>query len=143
MKITRRGFLAAGAAASAYPLLAQQKDSSPRSRSSRLDSRLAEAGTKPVLDRTPFKSPVIIESVELLRKGREHFLRVRSADGAEGISVDNGRADVLHPILKRLVIPYFIGKDARDLEEHLFAVYRDSDNYKFQGLALCCPVALV
>ena len=143
MKITRRGFLAAGVAASTLPLLAQQRDSSSRSRSSSLDSRLEEAGTKPVLDRTPFKSPVIIESMELLRKGREHFLRVRSADGAEGISVDNGRADVLHPILHRLIIPCFIGKDARDLEEHLFAVYRDRDNYKFQGLALWCPVALV
>ncbi len=152
MKITRRGFLAAGAAASALPLLAQQRDSS-RSRSvgaskqregaSSLEARLEEAGTRPVLERTPFKSPVIIESIELLRKGREHFLRVRSKDGAEGISVDNGRADVLHPILNRLVIPYFIGKDARELEEHLFGVYRDRDNYKFQGLALWCPVALV
>jgi len=143
MKITRRGFLAAGAAASAFPLLAQQKDSSPRSRPSVLDARLEEAAARPVLDRTPFKSPVIIESIELLRKGREHFLRVRSADGAEGISVDNGRADLLHPILNRLIIPYFSGKDARDLEEHLFGVYRDRDNYKFQGLALWCPVALV
>jgi L-alanine-DL-glutamate epimerase-like enolase superfamily enzyme len=143
MKITRRGFLAAGAAASAFPLLAQQKDSSSRSRPSTLDSRLQEAGARPVLDRTLFKSPVTIESIELLRKGHEHFLRVRSQDGAEGISVDNGRADVLHPILNRLIIPYFIGKDARDLEEHLFAVYRDRDNYKFQGLALWCPVALV
>src|SRR5436190_12516101 len=143
MKITRRGFLAAGAAASAYPLLAQQRSSSPRSRSSSLDARLEEAGTRPVLERTPFKSPVIIESIELLRKGREHFLRVRSKDGAEGISVDNGRAEVLHPILNRLVIPYFIGKDARELEEHLFQVYRHESNYKLQGLALWCPVALV
>jgi L-alanine-DL-glutamate epimerase-like enolase superfamily enzyme len=86
---------------------------------------------------------VIIESIELLRKGREHFVRVRSRDGAEGISVDNGRADVLHPILNRLVIPFFIGKDARDLEELLFGVYRDRDNYKFQGLAFWCPVALI
>jgi L-alanine-DL-glutamate epimerase-like enolase superfamily enzyme len=143
MKITRRGFLAAGAAASAYSLLAQQKDSSSGSRPSTLDSRLSEAAAKPVLDLKGLKDPVIIESIELLRKGREHFLRVRSKDGAEGISVDNGRADVLHPILNRLIIPYFIGKDARDLEEHLFGVYRDRDNYKFQGLALWCPVALV
>jgi L-alanine-DL-glutamate epimerase-like enolase superfamily enzyme len=70
-------------------------------------------------------------------------LRVRSKDGAIGISVDNGRADVLHPIINRLVAPYFIGKDARELEEHLFGVYRERDNYKFQGLALWCPVALV
>ncbi len=86
---------------------------------------------------------LIIESIQLLRKGRDYFVRVRSQDGAEGVSVDNGRADVIHPILHQLVIPYFIGKDARDLEEHLFGVYRYKDNYKLQGLALWCPVALV
>src|SRR6266487_1289459 len=143
MKITRRGFLAAGAAASAYPLLAQEKNASRSSRASALDARLSEAAAQPVLNLKGLADPVIIESIELLRKGREHFLRVRSKDGAEGISVDNGRADILHPILNRLVIPYFIGKDARELEEHLFGVYRDRDNYKFQGLALWCPVALV
>jgi len=51
--------------------------------------------------------------------------------------------DLLHPILNRLVIPFFVGKDARDLEEHLFGVYRYQSNYKLQGLALWCPVALV
>lgn len=51
--------------------------------------------------------------------------------------------DVLYPILNRLVAPYFVGKDARDLEEHLFGVYRQGDNYKLQGLALWSPVALV
>ena len=66
----------------------------------------------------------------------------RSKDGAEGVSVTNGRA-YLHPILQQLVIPYFLGKDARDLEEHLFQVYRHADNYKLQGLALWCPVAWV
>ncbi len=101
------------------------------------------AAARPVLDRSRFTSPVIIESMELLRKDDEYFLRVRSKDGAEGISVDNGRADLLHPILNRLVMPYFIGKDARDLEELLFGVYRERDNYKFQGLALWCPVAMV
>ena len=40
--------------------------------------------------------------IELLKKGRDHFVRVRSRDGAEGISVDNGRADLLHPIFNQL-----------------------------------------
>jgi L-alanine-DL-glutamate epimerase-like enolase superfamily enzyme len=57
--------------------------------------------------------------------------------------VDDGRMDVLHPILNRLIIPYFIGKDARDLEEHLFQAYRYQSNYKLQGLALWAPMALV
>src|SRR6266850_2948636 len=143
MKISRRGFFSAGAGAGAFSLVARQTNAAPARRDSSLDTRLEQAAAKPVLRLAGLNSPIIIESIELFRKGREHFLRVRSQDGAEGISVDNGRADVLHPILNRLVIPYFIGKDARALEEHLFAVYRDRDNYKFQGLALWCPVALV
>ena len=143
MKTTRRTFVktlaaATGAGAlSVVPTTATAKDSKPD------DEALEKAAARPVLNREMFKEPVIIESIQLLRKGRLHFVRVRAKNGAEGISVDNGRADVLHPIFKQLVAPYFVGKDARDLEEHLFGVYRHSDNYKFQGLALWCPVALV
>jgi len=107
------------------------------------DDTLEQAAAKPILRLKNLKDPVIIESIELLGSGRDHFLRVRSKDGAEGISVDDGRMDVLHPILNKLVIPYFIGKDARDLEDHLFGVYRYESNYKLQGMALWCPVALV
>src|SRR5438552_4458265 len=141
MKTTRRTFakqVALGASAlSVLPAPAFAKDTHPS------DEALEKAAARPVLERQRFKDPVIIESIELLRKGRQHFVRVRSKDGAEGISVDNGRADVLHPIFNQLIAPYFVGKDARDLEEHLFGVYRQHDNYKFQGLALWCPVALV
>ena len=139
MKSTRRKFigLAAGAGALSLvrPAFGRSKDAS--------DDALEAAAAKPVLLTKAFKDPIIIESIELLRKGREHFVRVRSKDGAEGVSVDDGRIDVLHPILNRLVIPYFIGKDARNLEEHLWEVYRYQSNYKLLGLALWCPVALV
>jgi L-alanine-DL-glutamate epimerase-like enolase superfamily enzyme len=141
MKSTRRSFvkkIAAGASVfSILPAHAFAKDTKPT------DEALEKAAARPVLDLKSLKDPAIIESIQLLKAGRNYFVRVRSKDGAEGISVDNGRADVLHPILNQLVIPYFIGKDARDLEEHLFGVYRHRDNYKFQGLALWCPVALV
>ena len=141
MKSSRRSFakqLVLGASAlSILPASASAKDTRPN------DQALEQAAAKPVLKRELFKEPVIIESIELLRKGREHFIRVRAKGGAEGISVDNGRADVLHPVINRLVAPYFVGKDARDLEEHLFGVYRERDNYKLQGLALWCPVALI
>ncbi len=143
MKTTRRRFLATVASASALPLLARQNDPALNTQHSTLDARLEQAAAKPVLDLQSLKGPIIIQSVQLLKKGREYFVRVRSKDGAEGISVDNGRADILHPVLNQLVIPYFIGKDALELEEHLFGVYRYKDNYKLQGLALWCPVALV
>ena len=141
MKSSRRSFLGAAAAAGALSLI-RPTWAGGASQDAEADA-LEAAAARPVLDVQRLKDPVIIESIELLRKDGEHFLRVRSKDGAEGISVDNGRADVLHPILNRLVTPYFIGEDARDLEEHLFGVYRQWDNYKFQGLALWCPVALV
>lgn len=146
MKSTRREFLktaaTAGAAAATTPLLAQPPTVAAGFRPV-TDAALEKAAARPVLQLKGLTSPVIIESIELLRNGREHFVRVRSKDGAEGIAVDDGRIDTLHPILNRLVIPYFIGKDARDLEEHLFGVYRYQSNYKLLGLALWCPVALV
>jgi L-alanine-DL-glutamate epimerase-like enolase superfamily enzyme len=140
MKITRRGFLSAGtgAAALALPARLGAAQQTPVA-----DDSLEAAASRPLLDLRALKEPVVIQSIELLRKGREDFVRVRSKDGAEGISVGNGRADVLHPILNRLIIPYFIGKDARDLEEHLFGVYRYQSNYKLLGLALWNPVAWV
>src|ERR1041385_90327 len=141
MRTTRRRFLTRTLNAAALPVLTAR--AAPVGNTEPTDEAFVNAAAKPVLDLKGIKGPVIIESIQLLRKGREHFVRVRSRDGAEGISVDNGRADVLHPILNRLVIPHFIGKDARDLEELLFGVYRDRDNYKFQGLAFWCPVALI
>src|ERR1043166_5071448 len=141
MKTSRREFakqIALGAGACALlPASAFAKDTHPD------DEALEKAAAKPVLNTSLFKTPVIIESIELLRKGRAYFVRVRSKDGAEGLAVDNGRAEVLHPIFNKLVAPYFVGKDARELEEHLFGVYRHNDNYKLQGLALWCPLAMV
>jgi L-alanine-DL-glutamate epimerase-like enolase superfamily enzyme len=148
MKFTRRRFLAtaagAGALSAVRPAYGAQPPVAPLP--STLDAQglaLEQAAAKPVLRLKGLNAPVIIESIERLRKGRENFIRVRSKDGAEGIALDNGRLKVLHPILSQLVIPYFIGKDARDWEDHLFGVYRQGDNYKLQGMALWSPVAVV
>jgi len=146
MKFNRRNFLrtatVAGVGAVTAPLLARPTNS-PASSSPVADEVLERIAAEPVLQTKKLKNPVVIESIELLRKGKDHFVRVRSKDGAEGISVDDGRMEVFHPILNQLVIPYFVGKDARDLEEHLFGVYRYQSNYKLQGLAFWVPVALV
>ena len=141
MKTNRRQFLGSAVAASAMSMLPTRNAVAAEHKVT--DAMLEKAAAQPVLQISGLKDPVIIESIQLLRKGRNHFVRVRSKDGAEGISVDDGRMDVLHPILNRLVIPYFMGKDARDLEEHLFQAYRYQSNYKLQGLALWAPVALV
>ena len=105
--------------------------------------KLEEAAGAPVLQLDGADAPLVIESIELLKKGRDSFVRVRSKDGAEGVAMTNGREQYVYPILNKLVIPYFLGKDARDLEEHLWEVYRYQSNYKLQGLALWCSVAWV
>jgi L-alanine-DL-glutamate epimerase-like enolase superfamily enzyme len=85
----------------------------------------------------------VIDSIRLLRKNRDYLIHVRSKDGAEGISLDNGRAEEYHPILNELIVPYFIGKDIRDLEMHFWELYRYQSNYKFQGLAFWSAQAAV
>ena len=53
------------------------------------------------------------------------------------------REQYLDKILKQLVIPFFLGKDARALESLLWDLYRFKDNYKLYGLALWSPQAWV
>ena len=139
MNIPRRKFLGIAAGAASVSLARPVRGSMKVV----ADNAFEKAAAKPVLQLHRLDHPVIIDSIDVLRKGRDHFVRVRSRDGAEGISLDDGRMEIIRPILSRLVIPYFRGRDARDLEEHLFGVYRYSSNYKLQGLAFWCPVALV
>jgi L-alanine-DL-glutamate epimerase-like enolase superfamily enzyme len=133
MQLHRREFLAGSAALAALPRGAH---AAPPVR------ELDRVAALPVLDREQFKSPVIIDSIRLLKREDEYFVHVRSKDGAEGISVTNPpRAEYLWPIFKQLVAPNFLGKDARDLENLLWELYRAKDNYKLYGLALWSPQA--
>ena len=148
MRLNRRRFIELTAGGGALSVLQGCQTSAERGRASSPRSnvtveQLEKAVETPILQLDGLDSPLAIESIELRQKGREYFLHVKSKDGAEGVAVTNSRAAYLHPILKRLVIPYFIGKDARDLESHLFGVYRHQSNYKLQGIALWCPVAWV
>jgi L-alanine-DL-glutamate epimerase-like enolase superfamily enzyme len=105
---------------------------------------LDQAAAAPVLKVAGFKSPVIIDSIKLLKKDTDYFVHVRSKDGAEGVSLTNPpREQYLDKILKQLVIPFFVGKDARELENHLWELYRYKDNYKLYGIALWSPQAWV
>ncbi|CAG7658849.1 mandelate racemase/muconate lactonizing enzyme family protein [Paenibacillus allorhizosphaerae] len=104
---------------------------------------LEEAANSTVLNVDGIASPVIIQSIELLFNNGLYFLRTRSKDGSEGVAVASERAAYLHPLLKQLIIPYFIGKDARDLELLLDGVYVYQSNYKLSGLALWCCISWV
>jgi L-alanine-DL-glutamate epimerase-like enolase superfamily enzyme len=134
----RRRFLQTAAAAGSLPLLATCGEASPPTISDREFSRIA---ADKVLDLEGLTSPVIIESVELRKLGRDYIVHVRSKDGAEGIAYDNGRAAIFWPIFQEHIVPFFIGRDARNLEDDLFELYRYESNYKLQGLAFWSPHA--
>jgi L-alanine-DL-glutamate epimerase-like enolase superfamily enzyme len=140
MQIDRRSFLAGAVGLGVMPAGVPARAAAGRPTGKELD----RVAALPVLKREGLTSPVIIDSIRLLKKGNEHFVHVRSKDGAEGVSLPNPpRADYLDKILKTLVIPAFIGKDARDLENLLWELYRTRDNYKLYGIALWCPQAWV
>jgi len=103
-----------------------------------LDNILAQ----PVLRRELFPDPVIIDSLELLRNGDYYTVRVRSQDGGEGLALSHkSHMRYLYPILLHRVFPFFIGKDARDLDALIDGVYIYESNYKWQALPLWVSVA--
>jgi len=106
--------------------------------------RLDEIIKKPVLKKELFPSPVIIDTLELLRFENTFLCRVRSKEGAVGLSVaNNDQMKSLYPILTTRLRPFFMGKDARNLEKLIDEVYVFQSNYKMQSLALWVPLATI
>ncbi len=143
MPTNRRAFIRTSALAAGAALGTRHAPASAVVAAGRQES-VALAGTLPVLRRELWPEPVRIASIELLKGGNDFLVRVRSKDGAVGLAA--GHPDVLEttwPILTRRVAPYFIGKDARDLEALVHGVYVASSNYKWQGLPFWVPVASV
>ena len=96
----------------------------------------------PVLKKELFPDPVIIDTLELLYFEGNYICRVRSAEGAEGLSVsNNSQMSSLYPIFINRLQPFFPGKDARELDRLLNEVYVFKSNYKLQGLPLWVPLA--
>lgn len=106
-------------------------------------ARLDEILKKPVLKRHLFPAPVILESVELLRLDNRFLCRVRSRDGAEGISVAHSEMRNLYPIFLRRLQPFFLGKDARDLDLILERIFVYDFNFRFSGISLGIPLATI
>lgn len=154
MKISRRNFLSsalAGGLATILPVSCNKGASQALTNEIRnyenLESKyskLDEILKKPVLKKELFSSPVIIESLELLRYNNSFLCRVRSKGGAVGISSsNNNQMKFFYPVFVKRLQPYFIGKDARNLEELLEEVYVYQNNYKFQSYALWLPIATI
>jgi L-alanine-DL-glutamate epimerase-like enolase superfamily enzyme len=123
MKTNRRKFisnaLAGGLAASTLPFSSCGPGTGTQGTATDLEAKyvtLDEILGQPVLKRELFTSPVIIETIELLRDRHNFLCRVRSRDGAEGISIGHPyQSRHSWPVMKSLM-DGFIGKDARDLD---------------------------
>ena len=150
MKTNRRKFISTaitgGMAAAAIPLsyggaktTSNDSVTDVKSRYAKLDEILKT----PILKKELFASPVIIETLELLRFGSSFLCRVRSMDGAEGISVGHNDLSVLYPIFLRKLQPYFIGQDARELDLILERIYIYGFNFRYNGIALGLPLATI
>ncbi len=139
MSASRRSFVRSALACSIVPSFAKgQGPSGPTA------DRIRRAAERPILRSESIDKPIVIDSMELLRNGREYLVLARSMDGAEGWSVANSmHMLVTYPIFLQRVAPFFKGKDARALEPLLWELYRHNDNYKYQGLAfwVCAAAA--
>lgn len=88
-------------------------------------------------------SPVRIDRIEVLRHEGHTFVQTVSSGGAAGVCLTNER-DYLVPLMKDRLIPFFLGKDARDLESLVDVVYRrHASNYKLAGLAFFNPLGWI
>jgi L-alanine-DL-glutamate epimerase-like enolase superfamily enzyme len=106
-------------------------------------AQLDEILKRPVLKKELFDAPIIIETLELLRHKSSFLCRVRSSDGAEGISVGHSGLNSLYPIFVNALKPFFIDKDARDLDLLLEKVYIYKLNFRLSGMALGIPLATI
>lgn len=140
MKANRRTFISTVAAGE---LASMPAGAAPSAEVSARYRKLDEILKQPVLKKQLFSAPVVIESLELLRMGNSYLCRVRSRDGAEGISVAHSGMRTLFPIFLENLQPFFIGKDARELDLILEKVYIYGFNFRYNGLALGLPLATI
>ena len=144
MKNHRRAFLKLGAAAGTFGLIHPTHAAAEQTKAQTNDlaAKLAAAMTAPALRTDLFKQPVKLASIELLKNGKHYLVRARSTDGAEGLAAGHDSVlETTYPILVKRVAPYFVGKDARALEELIEGVYLRDSNYKWQGLPFWVCVA--
>jgi L-alanine-DL-glutamate epimerase-like enolase superfamily enzyme len=149
MKTNRRHFVStaiAGSLGTALPFSAIGSNSNRSGDRKTLQnlSILDNILKQPVFKKEIFPVPVIIESLELMRYKNSFLCRVRSKDGAEGISVGHsGQLRSQYPIFINLLQPFFINKDARDLDLLLEKVYIYKLNFRLSGMALGVPLATI
>ena len=143
----RRQFLstAAAGAVTSFPLLSCNSGNKSVNEAELLRryEKLDQALKQPIFKKELFSSPVIIESLELLEYNGSYLCRVRSKDGAEGISVGHYYTQLLLPLFLTNLRPFFLGQDARELDLILEKVFMYKLNFRFNGLPIGLPLATI
>ena len=147
---TRRQFLtsaiAGGVAAAGLPMIscaAGNKSSFSEDELQARYDKLDRALKQPVFKKHLFSTPVIIQTLELLEYNGSYLCRVRSKDGAEGMSVAHPTISMLFPLFNRTLRSFFIGQDARELDLILEKVFLFNFNFRLNGLAIGIPLATI
>jgi len=145
MKTTRRKFMSAAVmagGASAIMPFSSCKAGTEHGAEYPDYSEIDRAREQPVLKKELFPSPVMIEKLELLQDRNNFICRVRSGDGAEGISIGHPFiANQGYPMFAHSLHHHFAGKDARDLDAMIFNAVEN--NIKKQGIPLCVHIAAI
>jgi L-alanine-DL-glutamate epimerase-like enolase superfamily enzyme len=140
MSVVRRSFLRSALGVGVLATTSRRGEADEHRRAT--EEQLDRAADATVLDVRGLTEPVKIASMTLLRHGKNFLVRVRTTGGDEGLAVPNAMHMIhTYPIFLNRVAPFFVGKDARQLEPLLWELYRHGDNYKYQGLALWVCVA--
>jgi len=147
--ISRRKFLSSsvvgGVAFAHAPLLSScdNKSLSKDELQARYD-KLDEVLTQPIFKKQLFPDPVIIETVEMLEYNNVYICRVRSKDGAEGLSVAHPfQTQIFIPVFQRTTRSFFIGQDARELDLLMEKFFLYNSNFRFNGVPLHVPLSAV
>lgn len=105
-------------------------------------AKLIAAQTRPVLHRDLLTDPILIDSMDVLHKDGQFFVRVRSTESVTGIVLTNPAImNSVFAIFLNRVAPFFEGKDARDLDALIHGAFVNKSNYKWQGLAMWTCIA--
>ena len=98
MNVNRRNFLELAAGTGAMSLVQGcQSVGTVSGKSGATLEKLEKAAAAPVLQLDGADSPLIIESIELLRDRRNSYVRVRSKDGAEGVALTQKQLQAAGP----------------------------------------------
>jgi L-alanine-DL-glutamate epimerase-like enolase superfamily enzyme len=150
MTTTRRQFItsavAGGAVMTGFPLVSYASNAGKSFSKDELQARfdkLDQVLKQPIFKKELFPNPVIIETLEILEYNGNYLCRVRSKDGAEGLSIGNWLTATFIPVFQRNVRPFFLGQDARELELLLERVFEYRLNFRLYGMAVGIPLSMV